>query len=140
MICPDPAFRITAMQAYHHPALVPSASTVIITPHFVRAAASFDGIDYEPMPSPPANIEGLKTDKKRRTKRKDAKDQPRASTPTALGESIKQHTSVTRPKAIQGERTPSPRKRSMMVIRGTRDENMLGDGKEEDKDSHEPTR
>ena len=147
MICPDPAYRITAMQAYHHPALQPSAPNVILTPHFVRAAASFD--EVEPMPPPHKDGKKSGEAKKRRTKKKDGKEnQPRASTPTALGESIKQHTSVSKPKAVKSEgvrgvmeeRTPSPKSSGKMVIKKTtRREEFLGEGRE-DKESEDPTR
>lgn len=142
MICPDPAYRITAMQAYHHPALLPTAPTVIITPHFVRAAASFD-YSEETMP-PPAKVEdGEKNKRKSRNQKKTAKEQPRASTPTALGESIKQHTSVSKPKAekrdgvkgMKGEMTPSPRK-ERLVIRKSSDV-LLVDG---ERDGEDPAR
>lgn len=53
MIQPDPAYRISAMQAYHHPALQAPAPSVIITPHFVRAAATFEPED-EPLPVLPS--------------------------------------------------------------------------------------
>lgn len=148
MICPDPAYRITAIQAYHHPALQPSAPSVIITPHFVRAAASFD-IEDEPKPPLAQKADTEKKGKKCRNKKKDAKDQSRASTPTALGESIKQHTSVSRPKArqregLQGvqweERTPSPKKDSKLVIKWTSHEDLLAIADGEDKESQDPTR
>nr|XP_019003885.1 CAMK/CAMKL protein kinase [Kwoniella mangroviensis CBS 8507]OCF67346.1 CAMK/CAMKL protein kinase [Kwoniella mangroviensis CBS 8507] len=111
MIQPDPAYRMTAMQAYHHPALQPAPPSVIITPHFVRAAASFDGYDQEPIPVPSEYTEALaaaKTEKKKKRKTKKEgtthhhhKDKDttrhshRATTP-ALGESIKQHTSISK--------------------------------------------
>nr|XP_019045252.1 CAMK/CAMKL protein kinase [Kwoniella bestiolae CBS 10118]OCF24182.1 CAMK/CAMKL protein kinase [Kwoniella bestiolae CBS 10118] len=112
MIQPDPAYRITAMQAYHHPALQPSAPSVIITPHFVRAAASFDGYDQEPIPAEYTEAlaaAGTKEKKKKRKTKKDGahhhnKDKGttrhshRATTP-ALGESIKQHTSISKAKS-----------------------------------------
>lgn len=127
MINPDTAYRINAMEAYHHPALQPKAPNVIITPHFVRAAASFD-VEEEPLPNPPAQTYFVAEDhhiqakgdtekekenekkEKRKSKRKTKRDQSatshelppshlhvRAMTP-ALGESIKQHTSVSKPK------------------------------------------
>ncbi|OCF43528.1 CAMK/CAMKL protein kinase [Kwoniella heveanensis CBS 569] len=112
MINPDPAYRISAMQAYHHPALIPAAPSVIITPHFVRAAASFDEYQ-EPIPQQRAHhaqsaagavgkSPTLPEKRKKRKAKKDvnAKDITRHShrsvTP-ALGESIKQHTSVGKP-------------------------------------------
>lgn len=123
MVCPDPAFRITAMQAYHHPALQPAAQEVIITPHFVRAATNPD-IEDEPLPPipydqarphsqhqkgtvPHAQGQG-EEGKRKKIKVKNTKDRntvhsqqilgPRSATPTALGESIKQHTSAAKPK------------------------------------------
>lgn len=117
MINPDPVYRVTAMEAYHHPALQPEAPSVIITPHFVRAAASFDV--EEPLPAPPAQTHAAedhtlakddreKEKEKRKSKRKAKRDdatshEPRShfrSTTPALGESIKQHTSVSKPKEI----------------------------------------
>lgn len=147
MIQPDPAYRFTAMQSYHHPALQPVAPSVIITPHFVRAAASFDfGEDAAP-PVPAAQVNdtkdtsktGKNDEKKTRKKKKDARvrerdtqAQPaRAATP-ALGESIKQHTIVPRKAAQAGkgkdagagaggdggiESSPSPKKQSKLVIK-----------------------
>lgn len=146
MICPDPAYRITAMQAYHHTALLLSAPSVIITPHFVRMATSFDPED-EPLPSVPKKVSCEKKEKKRHTKRKEANRQSRASTPTALGESIKQHTSMSklRPSIREGikglhlpEAIPSP-KRGQLVIKQTKDEQM-SDGGREDKENLDPTR
>jgi hypothetical protein len=147
MIQPDPAYRFTAMQSYHHPALQPLAPSVIITPHFVRAAASFDFAEDAAPPIPAAQVgetrdtskSGKNDEKKTRKKKKDARArerdrdvqaQPaRAATP-ALGESIKQHTSVPRKVAQAGkgkdagvggdgriESSPSPRKQSKLVIK-----------------------
>ncbi|WRT68102.1 uncharacterized protein IL334_005077 [Kwoniella shivajii] len=108
MINPDPAYRISAMQAYHHPALQPSAPSVVVTPNFVKAA-TLEYSDYtEPVPAPPAEyMEAVEAAKaaaaiEKKKKRKTKKDQAqrhshRAATP-ALGESIKQHTSVSKPK------------------------------------------
>ena len=150
MIHPDPACRITATQAYHHPALRPSAPSVIITPHFVRAATTFDYQD-EPLPSLPAQDAASKfdsnNDKKSIKKTKSMKFQPQVSTPTALGESIKQHTTVFKPtasdKAVKAMRrdagTPSPQKVDKLVIRHTRDEIVL-DYQGEDKENEDPTR
>lgn len=77
----DPVKRYTAMEAYHHPSLRLTAPDVIITPHFVRAAASFDA--PEPVP--------VKPKKKAPSGR---------STPLPLGESIKQHTAKASPKRL----------------------------------------
>lgn len=108
------------MQAYHHPALQPAAQTVLITPHFVRAATNPD-IEDEPLPpipydqshSRPISHQQTKAaagddGKKKKIKVKKTKDKdrttnsqvlgPRSATPTALGESIKQHTSAAKPK------------------------------------------
>lgn len=156
MICPDPAYRISAMQAYHHPALQPVAPSVIVTPHFVREAAAFDE-EEEPLPllpSVPITLERLKDEsakpvngeKRKRKKKKDIKEGSRAATPTALGESIKQHTSMPRiaAPAVSGrgdkdtdEITPSPTKKkgSRMMLK------PLGRGDEENKgDEEDPTR
>ena len=153
MICPDPAYRMSAMQAYHHPSLQLAAPSVIITPHFVRAAAEFD---YDEPVQAHGTVDGGKNDgekKKRRTKRKDAaatnkENRPpsRASTPTALGESIKQHTNVSIAKPAESQKsggrkgkgkvedkTPSPQKKSKSNI-VKREEGMLvqpARGKEE---------
>ncbi|WWD18784.1 hypothetical protein CI109_103239 [Kwoniella shandongensis] len=111
MIHPDPTHRSTAMDAYHHQALQPSAPSVIVTPHFVRAAASFDDSE-EPLPPPEEFTQALahannatattgdKEKKKKRKVKKDHNREPyhRTATPTALGESIKQHTSVSKAK------------------------------------------
>ncbi|WVQ96253.1 hypothetical protein IAU59_003357 [Kwoniella sp. CBS 9459] len=114
MICPDPAYRISAMQAYHHPALRIAAPSVIVTPHFVRAAASFDEYQ-EQLPQPPAeyaqasatvaNGKPLASNEKRKKRRpkkdanaKDATKHSHRSVTPALGESIKQHTSVGKPR------------------------------------------
>lgn len=106
MLNPDPHYRITAMQAYHHRALQPAAPSVVITPHFVRTALDFD--DEEPIAAMPNNVrENKEAEKKsRRNKKKDAEN-VRANTPTALGESIKQHHLL-----------PSPRLRRLVVNLG----------------------
>ncbi|WVQ84397.1 hypothetical protein IAT38_006549 [Cryptococcus sp. DSM 104549] len=158
MINPDPAHRITAMDAYHHQALQPSAPSVIITPHFIRAAASFDVVD-EPVPAPEEFTQAVaaanakqsvgepEKDKKRKTKRKVKKDagqtvSARASTP-ALGESIKQHTSAAKPKRAgegPGDKENAQvyvgaggDKGSKLVIKGKRnEEEREKDGEEED--------
>ena len=47
---------------------------------------------------------------------------------------------MTRPKAVKGdEKSPSPRKGSVLVIR-PRDGQSLSEGREEDKESQDPTR
>ncbi|ORX37068.1 hypothetical protein BD324DRAFT_424119 [Kockovaella imperatae] len=131
MICPDPAYRMSAMQAYHHPSLQPRAAEVIITPHFVRAAASYEFT--EPMPR--AQDKGKET--KRKAKKREAgharePQQPRAVTP-ALGESIRQHTSVPRAKAGKGlpadGHTLSPRK---VVLKQSREALDVDHVKEQD--------
>lgn len=143
MVQPDPAYRISAMQAYHHPALVPAELSVIITPHFVRAAASFDVSD-EPMPPTASHVDEAKKDNKKRPTKKENKPQPRAATPTALGESIKQHTSAPRVhagrvhKAGEHETMPSPTKGGKLVIRQTMTDNMLAEPKGDDEE--DPTR
>jgi len=134
MVCPDPAFRITAMQAYHHPALQLPAPTVIITPHFVRAATTFDEYEQPPIPYTDHAASGTGTGalpkkKKRVPKTKEAA--PRSATPTALGESIRQHTSTVKPVAVKvkgkgkekdREREESPKKGSKLVIKNTREQ------------------
>jgi hypothetical protein len=158
MVSPDPAYRITAMQAYHHPALQPVAPSVVITPHFVRAAASFE-MD-EVMSAIPASHndqaqnaksqgDGRKekdAEKKRRKKKRETKEPARAATP-ALGESIKQHTSVPRKAVAKVEKvqrgqeesqTPSPKKGSKVIIKKA---GLLGDEDGENKGVEEdPTR
>lgn len=115
MLHPNVGQRITAMQAYHHPALHLGAPQVIITPHFVRAAQIVE--DEEPMPipavpaavgaslaRPPVQVQAGK--KKMPIKKKDTKPAAAAgptggrATP-ALGESIKQHTSVPRLRSVE---------------------------------------
>ena len=112
------------MQAYHHPALQPAAQEVIITPHFVRAATHPD-LEDEPLPPIPYDqaqaqsrphshqhqhgaVAPVEEGKRKKIKVKKTKDRntvhsqqilgPRSATPTALGESIKQHTSAAKPK------------------------------------------
>jgi protein-serine/threonine kinase len=133
------------MQSYHHPALQPVAPSVIITPHFVRAAASFDFAEDAAPPIPVSQAgetkdtsKTVKNDEKKtrkknkdaRARERDAQAQPaRAATP-ALGESIKQHTSAPRKTAQAGkgkdvgaggdgriESSPSPKKQSKLVIK-----------------------
>lgn len=156
MINPDPAYRISAMEAYHHPALQPNAPNVIITPHFVRAAASFD-VEEEPLPPPPAQTYVVAEDhhiqakgdtakekekkEKGKSKRKNKRYQSatshgpppshphlhvRATTP-ALGESIKQHTSVSKPK----------RDRSITDLGGSGALSGMSDGKENENEHME---
>jgi hypothetical protein len=140
MICPDPQYRISAMQAYHHPSLALAAPTAIDTPPFVRAAQgrdtdSFVPVDL-PLPVPRCAQEVSSVKKKQPAKKKDRKplrEHVRAATP-ALGESIKQHTSMPKPKRalqehngqgdkenwgekIRMEITPSPKKKSLVVIK-----------------------
>ena len=141
MICPDPQYRISAMQAYHHPSLALAAPTAIQTPQFVRAAQgleeeSFIPVDL-PLPAPRYGPEESAKKKKptKKKEKKPAKEQARSVTP-ALGESIKQHTSMSKPKRggkeHKGERdkenggdhirieiTPSPKKKSLVVIKST---------------------
>jgi serine/threonine protein kinase len=130
MVCPDPAFRITAMQAYHHPALQPAVQAVFVTPSFVREATHPD-VEEDPLPPIPYEqsrphshhtlaagnshthtyAQGAGEEvKRKKIKVKKTKDRttvnghhqstlgPRSATPTALGESIKQHTSAAKPK------------------------------------------
>jgi protein-serine/threonine kinase len=134
MVCPDPAYRITAMQAYHHPALQLPAPTVIITPHFVRAATTFDEEEQPPIPyndlQHQAGGGALPKKKKKVPKTKEAGPGPRAATPTALGESIRQHTSTVKPVAIKSKgkgkekekAEESPKKSSKLVIKNTREQ------------------
>ena len=143
MICPDPAYRMTAMQAYHHPALQPAAPTVIITPHFVRAAASMEFEGDVPGVPKDAEGEGKKEAKKRKGKKREGgakENQFRAPTP-GLGEAIKQHTSETGLRPVkQGlgerdgnigdeERTPSPKK---VVVKKSREALRVSGENEED--------
>jgi protein-serine/threonine kinase len=126
MVCPDPAYRITAMQAYHHPALQLPAPTVIITPHFVRAATTFDEDEQPPIPYIEHQAPGALPKKKKKTQ-KTKEPGPRSATPTALGESIRQHTSTVKPVAVKAkgkgkEREESPKKGSKLVIKNTREQ------------------
>ena len=157
MICPDPAYRISAMQAYHHPALQPSAPNVIITPHFVRAAADFE--DEEPVPSvpvmempvpvptppkapAPADAEKKRRKAKKRDNNKDNRPPSRNATP-ALGESIRQHTSMPRiPKSKEAKTdlnkmaqnvTPSPHKRAAVIVK--RDDKLLAQPERDEEDN-----
>ena len=130
MICPDPAYRISAMQAYHHPSLQPRSTEVIITPHFVRAAASLDFEEHPiPLPAPThredqRNAHDKKKKYKKRNNNKNTRASSRAATP-ALGESIKQHTSVPFKAMVDhngkagADKTPSPKK---PVIRKSKDD------------------
>lgn len=169
MLYPNPALRISAMQAYHHPALQLSAPTVIITPHFVRAAQTID--DEEPIPSRPSSgrlataaAGALKeAKKKRQVKKKESKLGLAGSgagtkgTP-ALGESIKQHTSMPRLKgAAQGQAqthgaegekakswkvegmTPSPKK-EQVVIRSQSQARLGDSGDKENSEGAATTR
>lgn len=135
MISPDPAYRISAIQAYHHPALRPTSPGMLITPHFVRAAASmeFEGEPvYLPMPSAHGRPADKKTKKKQAAKKKagakggkENRPSTRAATP-ALGESIKQHTSLPRFKLPLGEHgdgnavdpMPSPNRKVVVNSKG----------------------
>jgi protein-serine/threonine kinase len=149
MIHPDPAYRISAMQAYHHPALHLEPPSEIITPHFVRAAATFE--EEDPLPNHAAERarqareakDAKKADeKKRRRRRKEVEvhvgaQGPRATTPTptALGESIKQHTSIGKPKVSKWDKgvaeeneMPSPSK-AKMVIKTSGNPTMLHNGR-----------
>lgn len=141
MVCPDPLRRITAMQAYHHPALQPAAPAVIITPHFVRAATN---VEEEPLPPIPYNDVEPQVPKKKVRVKKDAV-RPRSATPTALGESIKQHTSAGKPKRKakgKGKEDVEPveaspeKKGSKLVIKNHR-EHRYSETKVEEED---PTR
>ncbi|ODN74147.1 hypothetical protein L202_07598 [Cryptococcus amylolentus CBS 6039] len=141
MINPDPAYRITAMDAYHDEALQPSAPSVIVTPHFVRQAANFE---EEPLPAPPAEVVAkVKRDDEKKEKRKSKKKvkptqaskeaHSRSVTP-ALGESIKQHTSISKPRrevsgGKENERVhvEVEKKQSKLVIKKLRDEEYKDD-------------
>lgn len=156
MVCPDPLRRITAMQAYHHPALQPAAPAVIITPHFVRAATNPEDEPLPPIPYHEHQVPELQVQPKKKIKSKSKKAataagdgavRPRSATPTALGESIKQHTSAGKPKRKTGGKgkgkedaepiEASPEKKgSKLVIKNHR-EHRYSDNKVEEED---PTR
>ncbi|KAK8858890.1 hypothetical protein IAR55_003121 [Kwoniella newhampshirensis] len=165
MIQPDPTYRYTAMQAYHHSALQPSAPSVIVTPHFVRAAASFELSD-EPVPHPPeewnqasSTVGGGKTEvvppeKEKKKKHKVKKDgtshkEPyyRAATPTALGESIKQHTSGNKPNKEEKEKSAEHKENvGIKTVEGTKKQSKLiiktrADAEKDDKavEQEDPT-
>lgn len=158
MVCPDPAYRITAMQAYHHPALQPAAPAVIITPHFVRAATAVDEeqppIPYDEGKKPAGAAAGKQKTKK--SKVRELASGARSATPTALGESIKQHTSAP-PKKTKGkgkgkgkeqeqeqerdgpESSPT-KKASKLVIKHTKELRYSGVGAGAKVDQDDPTR
>jgi hypothetical protein len=100
MLYPVIKYRLTALQVYHHPALQPEIPSEVVTPHFVREAATYDAPTQPlpPIPTPPKQKEKEKAVKRKTKKREDG---IRASTPTALGESIRQHTSIGK---VQGKR------------------------------------
>ncbi|WVR06634.1 hypothetical protein IAU60_003666 [Kwoniella sp. DSM 27419] len=94
MLYADPTHRISAVGAYHHPALQPPAPDVIITPQFVREALSFD--HYGQRVTVPATLTPAKVERVMKRKvRKEAQKPLKYNTP-ALGESIKQHTAVSK--------------------------------------------
>lgn len=150
MLHVNPPSRITAMQAYHHPSLHPAAPSVIVTPHFIREATSFDEYAEEPLPTlAPVGV-ALGGEEKKRRKRKAApkENNQRSVTPALpLGESIKQHTSIPRSKRVkeglndEESETPSPLKGSRLVIKKMRSHELLGrdDGKD-DVEEEEITR
>ncbi|RXK36260.1 CAMK/CAMKL protein kinase [Tremella mesenterica] len=141
MINPDPTYRLTAMQAYHHHALQPSSPSIIVTPHFVRMAATFDD---EPLPAPSkqdittvARHEKSKSVADAKKKRK-TKEAPRAATPIPLGESIKQHANLTKGRSqnlqegkenmYNGDsQTPSPQKNRLKQRRELGEDERLED-------------
>ncbi|WVQ73507.1 hypothetical protein IAR50_003079 [Cryptococcus sp. DSM 104548] len=149
MINPDPAYRITAMDVYHDESLQPSAPSVIITPHFVRQAANFE---EEPLPAPPAEVVATaRRDDEKKEKRKSKKKvkltqaskeaHARSVTP-ALGESIKQHTSVSksRREVSDGKENEhvlveAEKKQSKLVIKKLRVEEY----KDDKNDEEDPT-
>ena len=118
MICPDPAYRISAMQAYHHHSLQPTDSNVVLTPHFVRAAA-----EYVSPPPVQANPATVNDERKRRTKKTEKLNKENRAPTPALGESIRQHTSMPMLRAEakkdkgkqKQEKTPSPTKKSIVI-------------------------
>ena len=115
------------MQAYHHPALQLPAPTVIITPHFVRAATTFDEDEQPPIPYIEHQAPGALPKKKKKTQKTKEPAGPRCATPTALGESIRQHTSTVKPVAVKSkgkgkEREESPKKGSKLVIKNIREQ------------------
>ncbi|KAL7420476.1 hypothetical protein Q5752_004426 [Cryptotrichosporon argae] len=156
MVNPNPVDRLTAIQAYHHPALAAETPNVIVTPHFVRAAveegefeSAAEAVPVPPLPShlgrhshshdtaeqaAPAKTHRAGDAKKRR-KRPSGETRGRPVTP-ALGESIKQHTSAAKPKAlvpkgdvvtsgVAGVENPASPARERYVIKKTRDEAEL---------------
>jgi len=92
MICPDPIHRITALQAYHHPALQPSKESLNPgTPNFVREACQYQpdaetAEAYEDVRA--RKLKNVKSDMVVRKKKRNEREV------TPLGESIKQHTSA----------------------------------------------
>ncbi|WVO18574.1 hypothetical protein L204_106293 [Cryptococcus depauperatus] len=151
MIHPDPARRISAIDAYQDRCLQSCAPSVIITPQFVRTAATFDEEDTSTPARPdfvdenPAgavisahmtskqvaeSTEGRELRKtKRKTKRtgQSIKEAPTYSTTPALGESIKQHAAVgqTRKENVAGKENEViievVKKQSKLVIKKVKD-------------------
>ena len=125
---------MTAMQAYHHPSLQPQAASVIVTPHFVRAAASCEF--SEPVPG----VDKEKDKKKRKAKKREAghgrEAQPRAATP-ALGESIKQHTSAPPPKKGDKDKAELESPAKKVVVKKSREALDVSPDKDKEQD---PTR
>jgi len=136
MICPDSAYRISAMQAYHHPALQPDADP-ILTPHFVRAAA-----EYIPPPPLPQKRTAVSDERNRRAKKKEKSNKENRAPTPALGESIRQHTSmpmlraeVKNDKGKQKQKpTASPKKKDIVI---KSNQKLLAEAKGKDED---PTR
>jgi hypothetical protein len=106
----------------------------------VRSATTFDEDEQPPIPyndqvqvqiSDQAQVQAnLPKKKKKVQKTKEAGLGPRAATPTALGESIRQHTSNAKPAAVKvgkgkGKEVDgegSPKKGSKLVIKNTREQ------------------
>lgn len=118
MMSPDPEYRINAMQVYHHRALLLPEPQPVVTPQFVRAAATFEEATEHPVPA-------QKQKRVKKVKSRPATREGRASTP-ALGESIKQHTNTVEPspsraKGHSGGSDGTPKKKAM-VIRKSQDD------------------
>lgn len=129
------------MQTYHHPALQPAAPSILVTPHFIREATSYDDYSEEPLPPILAPVgvalDGGAEDKKRRKKRvaKESVGQRSVTPALPLGESIKQHTSVPKGKKGEEVETPSPKKGSRLIIKKIRSEERNGGiGKDDEED------
>jgi hypothetical protein len=112
----------------------------MVTPHFIRDATNFEEDEQPPIPyndHQTASAANLPKKKKAAKATKPREAGPRSATPTALGESIRQHTSNVKPvvkvkakgnENIKGKTKEvedgdgSPKKSSKLVIKNTREQ------------------